>query len=92
MTSLPHAARHLLGPVWNYIRAVMGDQAYERYLEVAKRTGYVERSVVAFAECHLFADGLRSERQRDNGQHHEDGGTAAASERNNHEKHDHAGD
>lgn len=25
--------------VWNYVRAVMGDQAYERYLEVAKRTG-----------------------------------------------------
>ena len=28
-----------LRAVWNYVRAVMGDQAYERYLEVAKRTG-----------------------------------------------------
>lgn len=25
--------------VWNYLRAVMGDQAYERYLEVARRDG-----------------------------------------------------
>ncbi len=25
--------------VWNYVRAVMGDQAYERYLEVARRDG-----------------------------------------------------
>jgi uncharacterized short protein YbdD (DUF466 family) len=24
---------------WDYLRAVMGDQAYERYLEVARRQG-----------------------------------------------------
>lgn len=28
-----------LRSVWNYVRAVMGDQAYERYLEVARREG-----------------------------------------------------
>ena len=28
-----------LRSVWNYVRAVMGDQAYERYLEVARRDG-----------------------------------------------------
>jgi uncharacterized short protein YbdD (DUF466 family) len=31
--------RALPRAMWNYVRAVMGDQAYERYLEVAKRTG-----------------------------------------------------
>lgn len=25
--------------LWDYFRAVMGDQAYERYLESTKRTG-----------------------------------------------------
>jgi uncharacterized short protein YbdD (DUF466 family) len=28
-----------LRSAWNYVRAVMGDQAYERYLEVARREG-----------------------------------------------------
>ena len=28
-----------LTSAWNYVRAVMGDQAYERYLEVARRGG-----------------------------------------------------
>ncbi len=28
-----------LRSVWNYVRAVMGDQAYERYLEGARRDG-----------------------------------------------------
>lgn len=31
--------RTRLVQVWTFVRAVMGDQAYERYLEVAKRTG-----------------------------------------------------
>ena len=35
--SLNHKNVFLQG--WNYVRAVMGDQAYERYLEVMTRTG-----------------------------------------------------
>lgn len=34
--------------IWNYIRAVMGDQAYERYLEVAKREGQKPLSAEEF--------------------------------------------
>ena len=34
--------------VWNYVRAVMGDQAYERYLEVAKRDGLKPLSAEEF--------------------------------------------
>ena len=39
MNALAHHAWPWLGRAWDYLRAVMGDQAYERYLEVAKRTG-----------------------------------------------------
>jgi uncharacterized short protein YbdD (DUF466 family) len=28
-----------LRAAWEFVRAVMGDQAYERYLEATKRTG-----------------------------------------------------
>lgn len=37
-----------LARAWNYIRAVMGDQAYERYLEVAKREGRTPLSAEEF--------------------------------------------
>ena len=33
------SVRAQLRKAWEYVRAVMGDQAYERYLEVAKRKG-----------------------------------------------------
>ncbi len=34
--------------VWNYVRAVMGDQAYERYLEVTRRDGVKPLSAEEF--------------------------------------------
>lgn len=37
-----------LAGAWNYVRAVMGDQAYERYLEVAKRDGLKPLSAEEF--------------------------------------------
>ena len=39
MTAIAQAATKGVLRVWDYVRAVMGDQAYERYLEVTKRTG-----------------------------------------------------
>ena len=39
---------HGFARVWNYVRAVMGDQAYERYLEVAKRDGLKPLSAEEF--------------------------------------------
>lgn len=39
MTAFILTARASLRGAWNYLRAVMGDQAYERYLEVTRRTG-----------------------------------------------------
>jgi len=33
---------------WDYVRAVMGDRAYERYLEVATRSGATPLSAEAF--------------------------------------------
>ena len=33
---------------WNYVRAVMGDLAYERYLEVASRRGETPLSAQEF--------------------------------------------
>lgn len=38
----------VLARVWNYVRAVMGDQAYERYLEVALRDGVKPLSAEEF--------------------------------------------
>jgi len=37
-----------LANVWNYLRAVMGDQAYERYVEVARRDGVKPLSAEEF--------------------------------------------
>ena len=48
MTALAFQAGGRLRKVWEYIRAVMGDQAYERYLEVARRTGTKPLSAEAF--------------------------------------------
>jgi len=45
------AARHFASAfsgVWNYVRAIMGDQAYERYLEVVKRQGQTPLSAQEF--------------------------------------------
>jgi uncharacterized short protein YbdD (DUF466 family) len=39
MTALALAVKIRAFWAWDYIRAVMGDKAYEGYLEVAKRTG-----------------------------------------------------
>ena len=39
MTALALAVKIGVLEVWEYIRAVMGDKAYEGYLEVTKRTG-----------------------------------------------------
>ena len=33
---------------WNYVRAVMGDRAYERYVDVARRSGKTPLSAEAF--------------------------------------------
>ncbi len=33
---------------WNYVRAVMGDQAYERYLEISRRHGVAPLSAQEF--------------------------------------------
>jgi uncharacterized short protein YbdD (DUF466 family) len=41
-------ARTLVLRLWNYVRAVMGDQAYERYLEVARRQGTTPLSCADF--------------------------------------------
>ena len=37
-----------LARVWDYVRAVMGDKAYERYVEVAKRRGATPLSAADF--------------------------------------------
>lgn len=34
--------------VWDYVRAVMGDKAYERYVEVTKRRGATPLSAAEF--------------------------------------------
>ncbi len=39
MTGLARALKAGALDLWDYLRAVMGDQAYERYLEVATRQG-----------------------------------------------------
>ena len=39
MSVLLHVAGTRVLLAWNFVRAVMGDLAYERYLEVAERTG-----------------------------------------------------
>ncbi len=39
MTALALAVKIRALFVWDYIRAVMGDKAYEGYLEVTRRTG-----------------------------------------------------
>ncbi len=39
LSALVVAAAGRARRAWDYLRAVMGDQAYERYLEVARRRG-----------------------------------------------------
>lgn len=39
MNHAVHALKLRFLSAWDYLRAVMGDQAYERYLEVATRQG-----------------------------------------------------
>ncbi len=39
MSAIFAAPARALRQTWNYVRAVMGDQAYERYVEVATRNG-----------------------------------------------------
>jgi len=39
MTGLARILRARSLALWDYARAVMGDKAYERYLEVTARTG-----------------------------------------------------
>lgn len=34
--------------VWNFVRGVLGDRAYERYLEATKRAGTAPLSAKAF--------------------------------------------
>lgn len=48
MTALPLRFGSGLASLWNYLRAVMGDQAYERYLEVARRDGVKPLSAEEF--------------------------------------------
>lgn len=48
MTTLALRLGSGLGSAWNYLRAVMGDQAYERYLEVARRDGVKPLSAEEF--------------------------------------------
>lgn len=46
--ALASSAARGLARAWNYVRAVMGDQAYERYVEVAKRRGATPLSAADF--------------------------------------------
>jgi len=39
MSTLALRAGTILRSAWEYLRAVMGDQAYERYQELARRNG-----------------------------------------------------
>ena len=39
MRPVARAMTRLVRAAWDYVRAVMGDQAYERHLEAAARTG-----------------------------------------------------
>ncbi len=48
MSALTRRLTTGLAAAWNYVRAVMGDQAYERYLEVAKRDGVKPLSAEEF--------------------------------------------
>jgi len=47
MTGRARAMKTVLD-LWDYLRAVMGDQAYERYLEVSVRKGSKPLSAEAF--------------------------------------------
>ena len=48
MSEVARIALTRVQKAWNYVRTVMGDQAYERYLEVASRRGEAPLSAQEF--------------------------------------------
>ena len=53
MTALT-AVLSSVSSAWDYVRAVMGDKAYERYVEVAKRRG-----LTPLSEQDFYLDSLK---------------------------------
>ena len=48
MRTIGRTVRTRARQAWDYVRAVMGDKAYERYLEIATRKGAKPLSAEAF--------------------------------------------